>query len=83
MVKILKACTGSDVTSYQCKYAVDYTLVATDPDKIGWGEAIRRVLQYRTLRGKFTSVHSDLQKEGIIRVEVTDEGFLFVRNKQG
>ena len=53
----------------------------TDPDSIGLGEAIRRVLTYPKLKGKFNSVNADLASTGVVRVEVTEDGFLFVENK--
>ena len=77
-MKILKTCTASKMTSYKCKYAVQDQLKNVDPDKMVLGEAIRKVMSYYTIRGKFTSVHKELQeKEGITRVEVMDEGFFF------
>ena len=80
-MKILKTCTASKMTSYKCKYAVDYHLLNVDADKMVLGEAIRKVMSYYTIRGKFTSVHKELQeKEGITRVEVLDEGFKFHRS---
>ena len=80
MIKLLKACTDSPVTSFQCKYAVEEMLMNLVPDDIGLGNAIRRVIKYYTLRGNFDSVHPELQKIGITRVEVTEEGFFFIRN---
>ena len=45
------------------------------------GEAIKEVIQFRTLSGKFSSVHPDLAAEGITRVEVGEEGLYFIANK--
>ena len=69
------------MTSYKCKYAVESMLLNVDPDKMVLGEAIRKVMSYYTIRGKFTSVHKELQeKEGMTRVEVLDDGFQFHRS---
>ena len=43
------------------------------------GSLIRKVIHYHTLRGKFSSVHPELKDEGIVRVEVGEEGLRFVR----
>ena len=75
MIKILKFLTGADVTSFACKFAVDRRLMNINPDEIGLGNAIRMVLEYRTLKGKFGYVNPDLKKIGITGVDVTDEGF--------
>ena len=42
------------------------------------GTAIKEIIQYDTIRGKFSSVHPDLVAEGITRVEVDEEGLHFV-----
>ena len=47
------------------------------------GKAIRKVLEYKTIRDKFSSIHPDLAEMGFSGVEVTDEGFRFVRNTEG
>merc|ERR1719350_2533624 len=44
------------------------------------GGAIKEIIQYMTIRGKFSSVHPDLAAEGITRVEVGEEGLHFIRN---
>jgi hypothetical protein len=83
LLKLLKYCTGSPAKSYELKYAVFHRLLNLDPDIIGLWNAIREVMKYRTIRGKFDLVHEDLKKEGIARVEVLDEGFCFVRITEG
>ena len=45
------------------------------------GAAIKEIIQHKNIRGKFSSVHPDLASEGIIRVEVGEEGLHFVRNE--
>ena len=44
------------------------------------GDALQEVIHYYTLRGKFSSVHPELRREGIIRVEVGKEGLHFIRD---
>ena len=44
------------------------------------GSFIKEVIYYRTLRGKFSSVHPELRREGIVRVEVGEEGLHFIRD---
>ena len=83
LTKILKYCTGSSARSYQCKYAVkeafsNKSIESTEE----LGAAIKNVIHHRTLRGKFSSVHPDLATEGIIRVEVGDEGLYFINIKE-
>ena len=84
IIKILKFCTGSSAKSYQCKFALS-------PLGFGCksiesmeelGSFIKAIIQYETIRGKFSSVHPDLAAEGISRVEVGEEGLHFIRNQQ-
>ena len=44
------------------------------------GAAIKEIIHHSTIRGKFSSVHPDLKVEGITRVEVGEEGLLFMTN---
>ena len=44
------------------------------------GSVIQEVIHYYTLRGKFSSVHPELRREGIIKVEVGEEGLHFIRD---
>ena len=44
------------------------------------GAAIKKIIHFATIRGKFSSVHPDLAAEGIIRVEVGEEGLHFIRD---
>ena len=74
LMKILKFCTDSDSKSYQVKFAISEVLrnrKIEDPWKRA--AAIRDVLGYKTLRGKFSSVHPELRKEGVTKVTVEDE----------
>ena len=79
LIKVLKYCTGSSARSYECKYAVHLALRTKEPpspDKIG--EAIREVINHRTIRGKFSGVHDDLKVLGVSKVEIRDDGLEFV-----
>ena len=50
--------------------------------KVGPGPTIKKIINYKTLCGKFSSVHPDLAAEGIIRVEVGEEGLHFFAKKE-
>ena len=81
LIKILKFCTGSSAKSYQCKFAIRNVLLnrgVSDVEELG--EVIQEVKHFYTLRGKFSSVHPELRREGIIRVEVGKEGLHFIRD---
>ena len=81
ILKIIKYCTGSSARSYQCKYAVNEMLANIDSIE-ELGAAIKKVIHYYTIRGKFSSVHPDLVAEGITRVEVGEEGLHFITNNE-
>ena len=78
IMKIIKLCTASKVTSYQMKFAVDDKLANMNPNKMGMGEAIRKVMEYVTIKNKFGSVNTELAEIGITEVKVTDHGLQFV-----
>ena len=86
ILKMIKYCTGSSTRSYQCKYALSQvfknkTYIETLEKE---GAAIKEVIHYRTLRGKFSSVHPDLAAIGITKVEVGEEGlYFFSHNEPG
>ena len=79
LIKILKFCTASSTKSYQCKFAINYVITSKDVAVEDLGKVIKEVIHYRTLRGKFSSVHPELRREGIVRVEVGKEGLQFIR----
>ena len=83
MLKIIKLCTDSKATSYQMKYAVNDRLLNLDPGKIGMGEAIRKVMEYRTIKNKFSSVHPALAMLGVTEVQVMEHGLHFVPGQTG
>ena len=81
ILKIIKYCTGSSARSYQCKYAVKDTFKIKRIESMEEvGAAIREVVQYKTIRGTFSSVHPDLATEGITRVDVEEAGLHFITN---
>ena len=80
ILKILKYCTGSSARSYQCKYAVNDAFKNKSIESMEeLGAAIKKIIQHKNIRGKFSSVHPDLAAEGITRVEVGEEGLHFIR----
>ena len=79
MLKIFKYCTGSSARSYQCKYAVADVFVNTSIKSMEEvGAAIKEIIHFKTIRGKFSSVHPDLAAAGITRVEVGEKGLHFI-----
>merc|ERR1712210_241793 len=83
LLKVLKYCTGSSARSYQCKFAVDRVFINKSVESMGEvGAAIKEIMHYKTIRGKFSSVHPDLAAEGITRVEVEEGGLNFIRDNQ-
>merc|ERR550517_2314675 len=42
------------------------------------GAAIKEIIHFKTIRGKFSSVHPDLAAAGITRVEVGEKGLHFI-----
>ena len=83
LLKILKYCTGSSARSYQCKFAMDQAVLGSNgiESMEEVGPALKKIIHYRTLRGKFSSVHPDLAAEGITKVEVGEEGLFFIKNR--
>ena len=80
LLKVLKYCTGSSATSYKVKFAVQQVLLNKEIGSMDeLGAAIKKIIQYKTIRGKFSSVHPDLEAEGITKVEVGEEGLLFIK----
>ena len=83
ILKILKYCTGSSARSYQCKFAVQRVLLVKSIESMEEvGAAIKEIIHYYTIRGKFSSVHPDLAAEGITRVEVGEKGLHFISDQQ-
>ena len=81
ILKIIKYCTGSSARSYQCKYVVNNVFMNIDSIE-ELGAAIKKVIQYHTIRGKFSSVHPDLAAEGITRLDVGEKGLYFNSDQQ-
>ena len=81
LLKILKYCTDSPARSYQLKYAVDQALINKSIDRTGdLGTALKEIIHHNTIRGKFSSVHSDLAAVSIAKVEVGEKGLHFIRS---
>ena len=78
LIKILKFCTGSSAKSYQCKFGINSVLQNQALAAEELGKAIQEVIHFKTLRGKFFSVHPELRREGIVRVDVGEKGLHFV-----
>ena len=80
LLKVLKYCTGSSAKSYQCKFAVSNVFGNKSIESMEEvGAAIKEIIHFRTIRGKFSSVHPDLAAEGVTRVEVGEKGLHFIR----
>ena len=60
------------------KFAVDRSLDGKKYETAEVGESLDRVLRYWTVRGKFDSVHPELEKIGVQRIEITRTGVKFV-----
>ena len=60
------------------KFAVDRSLDGKKYETAEVGESLARVLRYWTVMGKFESVHPELEKIGVQRIEITATGVKFV-----
>ena len=81
LAKMVKTFTSSSAKSIQLKMTVNDVLVnIADIPSDDLGASLRSVLQYRDIRGQFSSIHPDLRAEGFTRVEVTDQGLCFLRD---
>ena len=78
LIKVLKYLTGSSTKSYECKFAVHTVLINKEPTNIG--QAIRDVINYKNIRGKFNSVHQDLKNLGVTKIEIGDNSLNFEGN---
>merc|ERR1711971_1235486 len=83
LIKILKYSTGSSAKSYQCKFTINDVLQNRDvSEREELSKVIQEVIHFYILRGKFSSIHPELGREGIIRVEVGKEGLHFIRDSE-
>ena len=80
LIKVLKFCTGSGAKSYECKFAVYMTLPFREPTSDKIGEALREVINFANIRGKFDSIHPDLKNIGVTKIEIGDNGLKFEGN---
>ena len=91
ILKILNLVTQPvpKVTSYHLKLSVHLALKNMTPTDEQIGECIKNVLKWSEVREKFAksvhefanSVHKDLAKIGLERVEVADDGLNFIGMK--
>ena len=80
LAKMVKYFTGSGAKSYECKFAVHNVLHNKEPTKDKLGEALLKVLNHETIRGKFEGVHKDLRKLGVTKVVICENGIKFEGN---
>ena len=78
IMKILKKCTDAKLTSFKMKFAVHNALANARYETEDIGTSLERVLRYWTVRDQFNRVHQSLKDIGVERIEVTNEGLLFV-----
>ena len=78
LLKMLKSFTSSTIKSYQIKFAMEMSLLGS-ASTLGFCTAIRSVIDHWTIRHKFSSVHPDLRRQGIVKVQVGEEGLEFIR----
>ena len=79
ILKILKLCTGAEVTSFKMKFAVERALWDDKKGDKPLVTSLQRVLRYWTLKERFSEVHPELRNVGVKRVEVTEKGLLFIK----
>ena len=83
LLKILKYCTGSSARSYQCKFAVQQVFMNKSIGSMKEvGAALEEIIQYKTIRDKFSSIHPDLAAKDITNVGVGEEGLHFITNNK-
>ena len=67
------------VTSYQIKFAVNMALVNMEPKEEDIGKCVKKVLEYVTMKNRFDDhVHTGLAAIGLERIEVEDDGLVFI-----
>ena len=81
ILKILKLLVRPmrKVTSYEIKFAVNMALVNMNPKEEDIGKCVRKVLDYVTMKNRLEgSVHPGLAAIGLERIEVEDDGLVFI-----
>ena len=78
IMKILKKCTKSKLTSFMMKFAVHNALANVRYETEDTGVSLERVLRYWTVRDKFPGVEEALAEIGVKRIEVKEDGLMFV-----
>ena len=86
ILKILKLLVQPlrKVTSYEVKFGVDRALVNMFPKKKEEiGKCVKKVLDYVTMKNRLEGhVHPGLAAIGLERIEVGDDGLVFIGKKQ-
>ena len=86
ILKILKLLVQPlrKVTSYEVKFGVDRALVNMFPKKKEEiGKCVKKVLDYVTMKNRLEgNVHPGLAALGLERIEVVDDGLLFIGKKE-
>ena len=78
MMKILKKCTDAKLQSFKMKFAVHNALSHVRYETEDIGVSLERVMRFWTVRDMFNGVHKSLAEIGVKRVEVKEDGLLFV-----
>ena len=78
IMKILKKCTDAKLTSFKMKFAVHNALANVRYETEDVGVSLERTMRFWTVRDMFTGVEETLAEIGVKRVEVKEDGLLFV-----
>ena len=81
ILKILKLLVQPlrKVTSYEIKFGVNQALMNMNPKKEEIWKCVKKVLDYVTMRNRLEgNVHPGLAAIGLERIEVEDDGLMFV-----
>ena len=85
ILKILKLLVQPlrKVTSYEIKFGVNQALMNMNPKKEEIWKCVKKVLDYVTMRNRLEgNVHPGLAAIGLERIEVGDDGLVFIGKKQ-
>ena len=82
IMKILKKCTDAKLQSFKMKFAVHNALANVRYETEDLGVSLERVLRFWTVRDMFPGVEKTLAEIGVKRVEVKEDGLLFVMSDE-
>ena len=82
ILKILNKCTAAKLQSFKIKFAVFNALAHERYETEDIVASLERVLRYWTVRDKFNGVEETLANIGVKRVEVKQDGLLFVMDQK-